>query len=246
MTFREFYYRFVAVHKCGGCGEILPWNLAHTAFCEECQQSFDADVLTGCTECFLPARECGCMPHVLKQAGALTLRKCFFYREDREYSPSMRLLYWIKHRKSRRMTSYVAEQMLGKVTEELSAFGISSPDAVCIAYVPRGKASRMAHGFDQSRLVAERLGEILGYTCVHALYTAHTVPEQKDLGRNERLKNARSAIRIRKNADVRDKYVILVDDVVTTGASMSVCVRALMGAGARGVICVALAVKPKK
>ena len=86
----------------------------------------------------------------------------------------------------------------------------------------------------------------MGYEFLPAFYTVRTKRQQKELDKRSRLRNARAAIRMKKNADVSGRYAVIFDDIVTTGASMSVCAKALMQSGARGVICVTLAAKPKK
>ncbi len=246
MTAKDFYRRFIAVHKCGGCGEILPWQRSDEAFCDKCQLDWNRDTVVGCKDCFLPVRECGCMPDAMKKAGALTLRKLFFYREDAIYSATMGMIYWIKHRKSKRMIRYVCDRLFTAVTEELSTLGINSSDEVFITYVPRGKASYRLHGFDQSRLIADRLSELTGYESIRAFYSVFGKKQQKSLDGRGRMKNAKQTIRINKGLDIKGRYAVLFDDIVTSGASMAVCTDYLIKSGVRGVICVSLTSKPKK
>ena len=64
---------------------------------------------------------------------------------------------------------------------------------------------------------------------------------QKRLNFQKRLQNAKKSYRICEDADVEGKTVLLVDDIVTSGASMAVGARLLRRAGAAMVVCVALA-----
>jgi predicted amidophosphoribosyltransferase len=66
---------------------------------------------------------------------------------------------------------------------------------------------------------------------------------QKMLGQEQRAKNAFAAFEAvpKHCADLKGKCVILVDDVVTTGAGLSECARILYGCGAKRVLCVAIA-----
>ena len=59
--------------------------------------------------------------------------------------------------------------------------------------------------------------------------------KKKKLTPVERIRNARSSIDLRKNADCRDKVVLLVDDIVTTGNGMACCTKLLRCAGCRAV-----------
>jgi predicted amidophosphoribosyltransferase len=58
---------------------------------------------------------------------------------------------------------------------------------------------------------------------------------QTALDRSERMENLHNAFRLRKNADVRDLRVLLIDDVLTTGSTLSECARVLKRAGALSV-----------
>ncbi len=247
MTVREFYLRFIAVHKCGGCRDILDHEHAEDALCEACRLRWNEVIIKSCGECFKPACECSCMPKTLSSAGALCLRKMFFYEKDGVHTPEMELLYIHKHRKIRRMTDFVAEQMLRAVREELEGLGVDDIDKrVVVTFVPRGKRSRRSHGFDQSELLARSLSRMLGCECTRVFDTRLIAREQKDLDTKRRISNARKNIYVKSEDGVEGKYVILVDDVVTTGASMSVCVKSLVKMGAVGVLCFSLASKNVK
>ena len=58
---------------------------------------------------------------------------------------------------------------------------------------------------------------------------------QTALDRSERMENLHNAFRLRKNADVRGLRVLLIDDVLTTGSTLSECARVLKRAGAKSV-----------
>ena len=60
-------------------------------------------------------------------------------------------------------------------------------------------------------------------------------PPQTGLGRKERLKNVKGAFAVKSAAAVRDKHVLLVDDVYTTGATVKECARILKKSGAAQV-----------
>jgi len=58
---------------------------------------------------------------------------------------------------------------------------------------------------------------------------------QTALDRSERIENLHNAFRLRKNTDVRGLRVLLIDDVLTTGSTLSECARVLKRAGALSV-----------
>ena len=244
MTIGELYLRFVAVRKCGGCGEILGYERLNDALCEKCRLRWNEIILESCGECFKPARECSCMPKKLSASGALCLRKMFFYQKDAAYTPEMRLLYNHKHKKLRRITDFVAEQLLLAIRCEFENLGIDDAERqVMITFVPRSKRSRRTHGFDQSELIARSLSRRIGCEYTRTFDTRLFADSQKDLDARGRVSNARKNIYVKSKEGISGKYVILLDDVVTTGASMSVCTKYLMDIGALGVLCFSLACK---
>ncbi len=64
---------------------------------------------------------------------------------------------------------------------------------------------------------------------------------QTAFDRAERMQNLRNAFRLRKNGDVRKLRVLLIDDVLTTGSTLSECARVLKEAGAQSVYAVTAA-----
>jgi predicted amidophosphoribosyltransferase len=68
-----------------------------------------------------------------------------------------------------------------------------------------------------------------------ALQRIHYTTTQTAFDRSERMQNLRGAFRLRKKADVRNLRVLLIDDVLTTGSTLSECARFLKEAGARSV-----------
>ena len=86
----------------------------------------------------------------------------------------------------------------------------------------------------------KRLSEMLGVPVVRALRTRRGAA-QKGLGRAGRMRNARRAYVCRPGTDLSGKRVLLVDDIITTGATASACALALLQAGASDVTAAAIA-----
>ena len=90
-------------------------------------------------------------------------------------------------------------------------------------------------------LLARRLGILWGIPVETPLYTVRGTAAQKGLSRTDRMENARKAYACRKSADLSGKRVLLVDDIITTGATVSACALALLKAGAVDVTAAAIA-----
>lgn len=104
-----------------------------------------------------------------------------------------------------------------------------------IVPVPLHPARERERGFNQAALLAEWLGAHLSLPCAPVLQRIHYTTTQTAFDRAERMRNLHNAFRLRKNANVRDLRVLLIDDVLTTGSTLSECARTLKQSGARSV-----------
>src|SRR5437764_7473034 len=104
-----------------------------------------------------------------------------------------------------------------------------------IVPVPLHPARQRERGFNQAMLLAEWLSSHLGLPLRPALERIHYTTTQTAFDRSERMQNLRGAFRLRKKADVRKLRVLLIDDVLTTGSTLSECARILKKGGARSV-----------
>lgn len=185
------------------------------------------------------------MPNSMKKAGTLTFRKLAFYVDSGEHSATNSLIYCLKHRKINRVACFIAKELLSALNAELETIE-ASDDEVIITHVPRGKRAKILHGFDQSEMVCKQITKLTNIPHVSLFRCVISKEQQKELNSTARIKHANDTILIRNKSDVNNKYIVLFDDIVTTGASMSACTRQLMKAGAKGVICLSLASRQKK
>ena len=109
--------------------------------------------------------------------------------------------------------------------------------------VPVHAARLRQRGFDQAELLARALGRLLGLPVERAVRRATRTTAQHRLGRSARAGNVRSAFAVDAHGAgaIAGRWVIVVDDVVTTGATLAGCARVLREAGAPAVsaLCVA-------
>jgi competence protein ComFC len=101
--------------------------------------------------------------------------------------------------------------------------------------VPLHPARQRERGFNQASLLAELLGKQMSIQYQLWLERVRYTTTQTALDRAERMENLHNAFRLRKNADVRRLRVLLIDDILTTGATLSECARILKRAGALSV-----------
>src|SRR6266478_157438 len=104
-----------------------------------------------------------------------------------------------------------------------------------IVPVPLHPAKQRERGFNQGALLAEWLSAHMALPFRPVLQRVRFTTTQTAFDRSERMQNLRNAFRLRKNADVRKSRVLLIDDVLTTGSTLSECARVLKEAGAQSV-----------
>lgn len=117
--------------------------------------------------------------------------------------------------------------------------------ATLIAPVPLHWTRRLSRGFDQSRLLlAHAFARAARPAPIEAvLRRSRRTPQQVRADRRGRARNVAAAIEVapRWRSRLSGARVLIFDDVVTTGATMAACARALLSAGAAEVLGVALA-----
>ena len=106
-------------------------------------------------------------------------------------------------------------------------------DADLIVPVPLHRRRLFARRYNQSAVLAIALGQVVGVAvAVDALVRLRPTPTQGGLDRSARAANVRGAIAARDGSRLKGKRVVLIDDVLTTGATVAACVTALKRAGA--------------
>ncbi len=108
--------------------------------------------------------------------------------------------------------------------------------------IPLHPARKRTRGFNQSQLIADALGAKLGIGVRTDLLkkTKNTRP-QMELPREDRLKNVSGAFAVPDAVGVRNRTIILLDDVKTTGATLESAARALRSAGAKKILALTIA-----
>ncbi len=114
---------------------------------------------------------------------------------------------------------------------------------VCSAVVP--VPPRTKGSFSLADALAARLAKILGAPLLRVLTVTRPMRPQKGLDRLGRMQNTRGAYACRKGADLAGMRILLVDDVITTGATVSACALALLQGGAASVFAVSVAAETR-
>lgn len=130
----------------------------------------------------------------------------------------------------------------GLMTDFIKENGAILEDIDVITFVPLDGRRLRERGFNQSKVIAARIAQDAGIGLVGTiLEKSHTTRHQNELSRDERLTNLKGAFKVRRDAKVKDLRILLIDDVMTTGSTLSECSKTLLDGGARSVRCLTLA-----
>ena len=118
-------------------------------------------------------------------------------------------------------------------------------EADVITWVPLSGRRLRKRGYDQARLLAEEVARITGTECRRLLEKqVHNRAQSGTGSPEERIKNVRGVYRC--TGDAAGKRILLVDDIVTTGATLSEAAGVLLSAGAKEVVGLTLARNEKQ
>ena len=238
--------------KCAACGEFLREHLMDTeprALCESCRRKWEYAKLTLCKKCGEELSNCRCVPQVLKRAGASAVLKMVSYDKNRD-SVARRAVLFMKRRNNAVVFTFFSGQLASLLKHYLDET-YTDAKGVLVTYVPRSRKNLLLSGVDQSELLAKGVASELGCDFAGLIgRRRRSDKEQKRMGEKARFAHAANAFCL-KNADFkainkRCRCLVLVDDVVTTGASLSACVRLLGECFGGRIVCVSLAQTEKE
>ena len=204
---------------CGRCEKELPFNGGFV--CSKCGRHIGSDYPV-CLECKAD------MPSYTKA------RSPFSYEGE-----IVRLIKNLKTGKK-----YLAD-LFSEYMAETAAKEFAGADL--IVFVPMTERAAKKRGYNQARLLAEGVSAKTGIPLeAELLVKTRDTGEQKALSRKERMQNLKGSFRVHERIKCRGKTVLLIDDVMTTGATANAVSEALFGAGAAQVYLLTAASVPAK
>ncbi len=199
---------------CGRCRAAIPALSAGLASCARCAAFLGPEGAGG------SCRDCARLRPRFEAVRAVGL-----YR-----GPLRRLLVSMKYARRPEGAWPLGELMAEAVR------GWEGGGAVIVPF-PTTEAARKRRGFDPPALLAAEVARRRGLPLAEgALRRTGSPPPQASLSRSERLRSPRGTVEAVRPEVLRDRTVLLVDDVLTTGASASEAARVLLGAGAARVL----------
>ena len=229
---------------CRLCGELLT-HASRIPICYECLSSFGRVSTEGCELCG--------QPWIVPENSGEKSRFCrdcceqkFAFQCARSFGlyqgALVRAILLLKYERIEPLGVWFAARLAEVVRKEGERLG-----ADIVVPVPLHRQRKQERGFNQVDLFGRPLAKLLGlpYRSV-LLMRSRPRPEKHLLRNEERWEAVRGAFAIRAGGRVDNLRVLLLDDVMTTGATLDACSKALREAGASSVLglTVARAIRP--
>jgi len=144
--------------------------------------------------------------------------------------PSKEIIHNFKYNSVVELAEVLGELMVASLEKA------EIPRDTIIVPVPLHPKKLGKRGYNQSLLIARYIAEKLDLRCIETLIRIKETETQIKLGRSARLANLANAFACKNPKIVRGKRILLVDDVITTGATLNECARVLKLAGAKSIL----------
>jgi ComF family protein len=218
---------------CAWCGRPLRQGI----LCRYCRQELQA-----WEGVYHPCRHCGRLLPVDKEPLCRQCREVIpVFHKARALGPYQGLMkamvHSLKYQGRRSLAVPLGQLLAGLVLREQNS---RRPDLV--VPVPLTANRLQTRGFNQAELLARVLAAELGLPLAAAALTRikETAP-QFNLSRQQRWENLSAAFKVAEPDLIKGRCLVLVDDVLTTGATASACTRTMLAAGAATVTVITLA-----
>lgn len=222
--------------RCAFCGDDARMVEGDLLFCERCAGLLGPEVWLGCRRCGAalatpgtPSEDCGhCRGRRWAFESVVALGA---------YQAELREAVL----RTKRPPGNALATMLGRLHVRRRQASLHTLQADLVVPVPMHWARYLARGTKGVELLAEQIAAGLGLPLeAGALYLARNIRPQHHLAPAERIRNVRNAFRLRRGYDLRGATILLVDDVLTTGATASEAARVLKRKAAAARVAVAV------
>ncbi len=154
--------------------------------------------------------------------------------------PTVRRALWLfKYRNRRDLAEVLSRPLSELILAELGERFESRGQKLLIVPIPLSPQKLRTRGYNQTALLAESLGRQLQIPVAPVLAKIIETPSQMSLSRSKRLENLKGAFEATRL--LRGTSIILIDDIITTGATLREARKALRDAGAKKIFSFALA-----
>jgi ComF family protein len=208
--------------RCAACGAQAH---GRSPLCDECElEMVKVETAPACERCAMPVAEPGApCPHCGGK-GLYPFQKVI--RLATYHPPLPRLVHRMKYEHQWPLGEHLADRLLAQERVK----GILHGAEVLVA-VPLHRMRQISRGYNQAAVIASRLGKLCDIQRARPLVRLRNTETQTNLhSRAKRVENLKGAFALVNPKPVTGKHVVLVDDVMTSGATLQAAGRALLEA----------------
>ncbi len=191
--------------------------------CPYCDKVMDPE-LYACEDCKASLPEIEIVSYI---EGGYRCTSSFLYKD--------RYARAVKRFKFSKRVQY-AEPLAFAVVSALSGSGINI-DFDFVTCVPMHREQLTERGYNQSELLAKRCADLMSIEYINALEKFKKNKIQHKLKGSERRNNVKGVYRAVNAEKIKDKRVLLIDDIVTTGSTLAECAKMLNKCGCKEIQC---------
>lgn len=228
----KIFFYLTAVQKCAACKKRLDKD--ESSLCFDCLKTYEEAKTRNCSVCSKPLPECSCQNYYLKTHCVKGLSKLVRYNSGDSKDVIRSLIYLMKYKNRRDLLEFISSDMAESVK-----YSLQLPGDTIVTHVPNRKVAIYNRGFDHGEVLARAVAEKLGYEYAPLLRSLSKKP-QKNFTLDKRYGNAR--FELIAEPDLKEKCVLIVDDVVTSGASMGNSAFLIRSLGAKNIYGASIAI----
>lgn len=156
--------------------------------------------------------------------------KGYVYYSSAYYSDAMmEIILQLKYKLNYSSYHYIVELLTDTINKMQIDFDI-------ITYVPSDRRTQKKRGFNQSQLLARGIGKNFSRPVKDCLKKVSRTKDQIGLSGSDRWSNLKNSFNVSDADSIKDKNILLIDDVITTGATSYYCAKELENNGAKNII----------
>lgn len=155
--------------------------------------------------------------------GRLLLENVYALLYYQKGNSTQKILHRIKYQEGRELAQFMGKMMVKKMRVSDKYRNIDA-----IVPIPLHSKKQFSRGYNQSLLIAQGMAEESGLPIVEAIYRKTHDKSQTRKSKEERYQNVKGKFHLKENSLEKIKHVLIVDDVLTTGATLEFACRAVM------------------
>lgn len=214
--------------KCGFCGKVVEPG---KNVCKDCLSKLSVVSANACTRCGADVEYCNCKVGDFAYSRNIS----FFHYEG----PALMAVIRMKYHSSPQLAGFMADFMVNQIRDKYNDFTFDF-----VTFVPSFRLKYAKRGYNTAGLLAEKIASALNLPLKTVLKKKFSLKAQKYQKKSMRRKNVRN--KFEAICDLKGTRVLLIDDIVTTGSTMSECAKTMKKAGAKEVLCSTFAITLKK